>query len=263
MNLENGYFTPKFFQKQAVELKGLQGQKRWDKTATTGYENVRRLTHENLLPALQRFSIVVSRLRGLSKFEESRVALGLETLEFDQIFDTICCLQLLCHTILIYAGVELRQFIAFSAWVRQEIETQATDPMSSAAEESIDKDVMLDYQQILDYVQGAMQQSQLFELFDMQQPDEQRPDWEAMDGVSPLYDRYKIEVRKMRDGTRPERRLPGLHSLLLRLDRQCKVVFERTASAQRQKVRFGQSLRVGQATDHYDMTMIPKVCLGH
>ncbi|KAI9827716.1 MAG: hypothetical protein M1832_004205 [Thelocarpon impressellum] len=37
-----------------------RGHKRWDKAITAGYESVRRLTHENLLPALERCGLVAA-----------------------------------------------------------------------------------------------------------------------------------------------------------------------------------------------------------
>ena len=226
---------------------------------TTGYENVRRLTHENLLPALQRCSVVVSRLRGLSKFEDSRVALGLETSELDQIFDTISCLQLLCHTILIYASSELRQFTAFSAWLRQEVETQATDPLSTTAEENMDKDVVPDYPLIFEYVQGALKRSRLHDLFNMPESGAARPKWSMAGDEEILYDRYKIELRKFKKDVTLEQELPGLAFLVSRLDRQCRVVFQRTARAQGQKVRFSSPVRVGRKSKHCEIRMVPQV----
>ena len=215
--------------------------------------------HENLLPALLRFSIVVSRLRGLSKFEESRVALDLETSELDLVFDTISCLQLLCHTILIYTGQELRQFSAFSSWLRQEIETQATDPLSSTAEENADKDMMPNYHQILEYVQGAMQHSKLYELLNIRHSNENPAKLEVMEDHNLLYNRYKVEVKKIRQGKRRENALRGLESLVGRLHRQCKTMFQRTAAAQGRKVRFGNLVDVGKNVTQFDMRTIPRV----
>ena len=207
-----------------------------------------------MLPALQRFSILVSCLRGLARFHESNVALGLEVLELDQIFDTINCLQLLAHTVLIYSGSELRQFSAFSAWLRQEIEVQATDPLSAVAEENVDKDSVPDYQQILLYVRGAMQKSQLYELFYVQKED-QRTAWDIDNDNAMLYDRYKAEVKKTRQGDRVEKQLPGLESLISRLSRQCRLVFQRIADSQARKIRIGDSISVGNNVKHHDMKM--------
>ena len=201
----------------------------------------------------------MSRLRGLSKFEDSRAALDLETSELDHVFDTISCLQLLCHTLLIYAGSELRQFTSFSSWLRQEIETQATDPLSTAAEENLDKDVMPDYHQILEYVQGAMQVSQLFELLNIPQPGQSHTGLETREDNSLLYDQYKAEIKKIRQGKRPEKPLPGLDFLTDRLNRQCTAIFQRTAAAQGRKVRFGNHIDICEDFDCCDMRMMPKV----
>ena len=187
------------------------------------------------------------------------MALDLETSELDHIFDTISCLQLLCHTLLIYAGTELRQFTAFSSWLRQEIETQATDPLSTTAEESLDKDVMPDYHQILEYVQGPMQHSRLFELLNLQKPGKDHTKLEVAEDDSLLYDQYKVEVKKIRKGNGLEKPLPGLDFLMQRLNRQCTTVFQRTAAAQGRKVRFGNHVDIGKDVSSYDIRMILKV----
>ena len=187
------------------------------------------------------------------------MTLGLEVLELDQIFDTVSCIQLLCHTILIYAGSELRQFGAFSAWLRQEIEMQATDPTSVTAEEPADKDVMLDYLLILEYIQGSMQNSKLYELLNIQRPSDERPQWQMPEDQTTLYESYRTEIQKIRQDQRPDRKLPGLDSLLQRLDRQCKIVFQRLAAAQGRKVRLGSLIQFEEGVAHHDMRMIAQV----
>jgi anaphase-promoting complex subunit 4 len=76
-----------------------QGHKRWDKAVAGGYENIRRLTHENLLPALERSQVLISRLVGLSKFHKLSDVLGLDTPKLKGIVETLDCLQLLAHRI--------------------------------------------------------------------------------------------------------------------------------------------------------------------
>lgn len=47
---------------------GDKGQKRWEKTSINGYEALRRLVHENVLPTCERLTILLSRLRGLARW---------------------------------------------------------------------------------------------------------------------------------------------------------------------------------------------------
>lgn len=235
-----------------------KGQKRWEKATTTGYENVRQYTHENLIPGLQRFSVLMSRLRGLSRFQESNVALGLETQELDQIFDTLNCLELLAHCILIYTNQELQQFQSFSTWLKSEIETQAINPMSAAADEHLERDIIPDYPKILDYVQGPMLNSRLYELLDLQ-INKERPTWDLVDEGSGLYEHYKSEIQKVRNDCVLEKQLPGLERLLAYLKVQCSEVFAKISAAQGRKTRLGDVLHVGDDIDYSDICIWPEV----
>ena len=189
--------------------------------------------------------VLVSRLRGLSKFQTSNGTLGLSTQELDDIIDTVCCLQLVAHRILITTNSELSQFQAFSAWLRHEINTQAVDPSSS---ESIEKDVDIDYGRTLTYIQGAMTQSRLKDLFNLRNDGEVNLQWNlAAEGRS-LFELYKKEYTDTADSDLHLKRLPGLDALVKHLDSQCEVVFNQIAEAQRRNVRFGSPESVGVGT---------------
>lgn len=214
-----------------VDQLGERGHKRWEKATTTGYESVRRLAHENLLPALERFAVLVSRLRGLSRFQLSNADLGLSTQEFDNVLDTLNCLQLMAHQILITSGSELRQFLAFSAWLRQEMDLQACD---ASVAESAEKDVNVDHASTLEYIQGAMTHSQLNSFFNLEAHAEETPPWDlAAEGRS-LFELYK---RGLQDSCAS--RLPTLDALMKHLNTQCNAIFNGIAETQRRSVRFG------------------------
>ena len=146
---------------------------------------------------------------------------------------------------MIAADSELRQFSAFSAWIKQEIEAQGAH-MSSMSEESPERGLMLDYAKILQYIQGAMLQSQLIELFAIQPETDTRPVWDPIDGDVLIYESYKKDVKAYIQGTLPEKKFLGLDGLITRLDEQCKVAFNKIAEAQKRKVRFGQPLSLGR-----------------
>ena len=203
---------------------------------TAGYENVRRLAHENLLPALERFTLLVSRLRGLSRFQLSNANLGLSTEEFDNVLDTVNCLQLMAHQILITSGSELRQFLAFSVWLRQEIDNQASD---ANVVESPEKDVNVDHASTLEYIQGAMTHSQLGGLFSLEAGAEEKPLWDlAAEGRS-LFELYKRGLQNASREHFSASRLPTFDALMKHLDIQCNTIFNRIAETQRRSVRFG------------------------
>lgn len=213
-----------------------KGHKRWEKATTTGYESVRRLAQENLLPALERFTILVSRLRGLSRFQLSNANLGLSTQEFDKVLDTINCLQLMAHQILLTSGSEHRQFLAFSVWLRQEIEVQASDP---SVAESTDVDVNIDHVSTLEYIQGAMTQSQLTSFFNLEEPAKKQTPWDLATEGRSLFELYKRGLQNARREDSSVSRLPTLDALMKHLDTQCNGIFNRIAETQRRSVRFG------------------------
>lgn len=195
-----------------------------------------------MLPALERFIVVVSRLRGLSKFQVSNVTLGLSTQELNNVMDTVESLQLVAHRILITAGKEFRQFQAFAVWLRQEIDLQATEASSS---ETGDRDVSIDHANTLEYINGPMMQSQLTQLFGLDQQSDDSSQWDlAAEGRS-LFELYKREYGNTGSKIFSAKRLPGLDALIQHLKSQCEVVFERIAQTQRRNVRFGPSVSLG------------------
>lgn len=224
------------------------------------YENVRRLAHENLLPALERFSVLVSRLRGLSKFQESNKALGLSTQELEALISTANTLQLLAHHILIAANSELRQFTAFSAWLRREIEVQSTEPSATSLHDSIENDVNIDHMSTLDYLQGPMLRSRLADFFNIHMPNDTRPKWDLAAEGSSLYEIYKKEIKLSNPSTLAGRQIPGLNALITHLGAQCNMVFTRIAETQRRHVRFGAPIPLGKGIPKcLDMRMAIKV----
>ncbi|KAL8859915.1 MAG: hypothetical protein Q9178_003748 [Gyalolechia marmorata] len=231
-----------------VDELGERGHKRWEKAVNIGYEGVRRLTHENLLPALDRLSVLISRLRGLSRFQSSDYSLGLSTLELDNMLDSVNCLQLLAHQLLKCAVSELHQFAAFSTWLRHEIEKQAADPTSASAQEIAEKDMSFDHSSILEYIQGAMQHTQML-AYTANEGDGGRPgDLEAEGGL--LFELYKKQMNNDSNGPRSQRQLPGIAGLLKHFEKQSGVFFEHISETQRRNIQIGvpTSLGVGDPT---------------
>ncbi|KAJ6031834.1 hypothetical protein N7540_002566 [Penicillium herquei] len=144
-----------------VDIIGERGHKRWEKAVAGGYENIRRLTHECLLPALERSQILLGRLVGLSKFSKLSDVLGLDTTKLNAIVETLDCLHLLSHCIMINANQELDQFNAFSRWLKHEILILTAEPLSQTSEELLEKRELLDVPPTVKYLTGALQKSVL------------------------------------------------------------------------------------------------------
>ncbi|KAI4174012.1 MAG: hypothetical protein LQ343_002575 [Gyalolechia ehrenbergii] len=216
---------------------GERGHKRWDKAVSSGYEIIRRLTHESLLPALERLCVLLSRLRGLSRFQSSDVLLGLSTLELDNMLDSTYCLQLLSYRLLKCVSSESQQFGAFSTWLRHEIEKQAADPTSATAQEIAEKDLSFDYAGILAYIQGAMMQSQMLSYAGS--PADGQSQWDLDAEGRTLFALYKRELSDESRSIRPQKRLPGLSGLLRHLQAQSSSAFDRISETLRRNVQFG------------------------
>lgn len=218
---------------------------------------MRRLAHENLLPALERFTVILSRLRGLSRFQPSNANLGLSTLEFENVLETVNRLQLMAHQILITSGSELRQFLAFSAWLREEIDIQASD---ASVAESVEKDFNVDYESTLDYIQGAMTQSRLTSFFNLESHAEEKDPWIfAAEGRS-LFEEYRRGIQNASLEDVSARRLPTLDALIKHLDTQCNAIFNRITEMQRRSVRLGAPVYLQRGVPSCaDMRMLQEV----
>jgi anaphase-promoting complex subunit 4 len=224
-----------------------QGHKRWDKAVAGGYENIRRLTHECLLPALERSQVLLSRLVGLSKFHKLSDVLGLDTPKLNAIIETLDCLHLLAHKILIHVNDELDQFGAFSRWLRHEINILNSEPLSQTLEELQDKRDLFDVPPTVKYINGALTKSALRnfirQLPMMGPPPPPSDKWLPLpDGHdSSFYDSFKSLLQQQRvaqdkggDGTSID--APKLNDLTRRLGVQFEKVFGEIALTQRRGI---------------------------
>ncbi|KAJ6080859.1 hypothetical protein N7499_005733 [Penicillium canescens] len=230
-----------------VDIVGERGHKRWEKAVGGGYENIRRLTHECLLPALERSQVLLSRLVGLSKFHKLSDVLGLDTPKLNAIVETLDCLHLLAHRILILTNEELDQFGAFSRWLRHEINILNSEPLSQTLEELQDKRDLFDVPPTVKYITGALTKSALRnfirQLPMMGPPPPSSDKWLPLpDGHdSSFYDAFKSLLQQQRvaqdkggDGTSVD--APKLNDLTRRLGVQFEKVFGEIALTQRRGI---------------------------
>ena len=201
------------------------------------------MAHENLLPALERCSLLVSRLRGLSRYQDSNATLGLSTQALNDVLDVISCLSLLAHSILKYAGTELRQFSSFSTWLRHEIDVQAADPMS--AEDPAEKDQTIEHANVLEYIQGPMRRSKLARIFLPSVAGDQFPVIGSSPKTQAFYDGFRMDMASYDNDIGAQVDIPSLCNLTELLERQCGVVFAQIAEAQKRNVLFGSPIKLG------------------
>ncbi|KAJ5091262.1 Anaphase-promoting complex subunit 4 [Penicillium alfredii] len=231
-----------------VDIVGERGYKRWDKAVAGGYESIRRLTHECLLPALERSQVLLSRLVGLSKFHKLSGVLGLDTPKLNAIVETLDCLQLLSHRILSHANQELEQFCAFSRWLYHEIHVLNSEPLSQSLEELLEKRNLFDIPPTVKYITGALTKSALrssirqLPMIGVAPPPPSATDKWLPDGHDQsFYDTFKSLLQQQRqaqieggDGTSVD--APKLHDLTKRLGVQFDKVFGEIALTQRRGI---------------------------
>ncbi|KAF2756810.1 hypothetical protein EJ05DRAFT_418513, partial [Pseudovirgaria hyperparasitica] len=229
------------------------GHKRWDHSATQGYAKVIELTHENLIPALDRCGIVVSLLRGLAAYNDSGSVFNVPASDFTSILETLKILRVLGHVVLVVAREERRQFTSFSRWLRDEIDVQASS--SSSTEDPPERDSSVDYTLVLDFIRGPMISSKL-NRFLRRQPKIDHS-W-SLPQCLPTYD----EICKF---VEPSKLAPESSSAdgadtwlsLQRLHAQCQSAFAMIArwQASNTSMSFGLVLEDDEICDARDMRM--------
>lgn len=152
---------PPLLREWLVDELSEQGHKRWDNTVTSSLTTLQALVHENLIPALDRTAVVISRLRGLAMYHDTDWIFSSPATEFTSLLDTLENMRLLAHTVLLHAGDEKRQFAAFSKWLRFVIDFEATEPDSQSRAEMEGRDSGVDISLVLEYVRHGLQQSSL------------------------------------------------------------------------------------------------------
>ncbi|KAH9869907.1 hypothetical protein J1614_006828, partial [Plenodomus biglobosus] len=138
-----------------------QGHKRWDSTVGGALEKVLALVHENLLPAIDRCSIVVSRLRGLAQFHDRDWIFTSPVQDFSALLEVLKNMRLLAHTTLLYASEEKKQFHAFAKWLRFIIDFEATTPGTVSRTEMEQREPGVDMSQVLEYIKHGLTKSDL------------------------------------------------------------------------------------------------------
>ncbi|CAK3857010.1 anaphase promoting complex component Cut20 Apc4 like [Lecanosticta acicola] len=136
--------------------------KRWDQVINTMYSCIQTHVFENLLPALERLTIAVTRLRGLAKFHEHTNKFDCPHRLLTNILDKVDCLRLVAHKMLLVCQSEHRQFRAFIKWLRMQVDIAIAEPFSASALETEQREVPnLDYSLILAFIKETLTESKL------------------------------------------------------------------------------------------------------
>jgi anaphase-promoting complex subunit 4 len=156
-----GNFSPTILEWLRDEL-AERGHKRWDHAMTTLYNELSKILHTNLLPVLERSTVVATNLRGLATYYLNTRHFNVPPDAFTSILSTLSSLQLLVHETIQILGTEQRQFRAFSRWLRHQIDLAAADPESLSAKDMAERETpQLDLPNTLAYLEGGLTKSRL------------------------------------------------------------------------------------------------------
>ncbi|EWZ34994.1 hypothetical protein FOCG_10993 [Fusarium oxysporum f. sp. radicis-lycopersici 26381] len=238
-----------------VESLAERGHKRWDKAVVSGLEGLRNLVHENFLPALDRCAIILSRLRGLAQFHDTRDDIGFTLQQTSRLMDIVQCLQLIGHKVLINVMDELDSFTAFSTWLRFQIDRLASS--SSASEELTEKEATMDIAKVLSYIENYLIDSPLRLFFDEMTREDYEADWAHIEGGPTLLHVLDQALVKWENGQPSMKALPRVEFLVSYATNWANRTFKGIAEAKRRSVRLGNPIRLsaGRVVSHRDMRM--------
>ncbi|KAF6806842.1 anaphase-promoting complex component cut20 apc4 [Colletotrichum sojae] len=219
-----------------------KGHKRWDKAVTSGLENLRCLVHENLLPALERCAIILSRLRGLAQFYDSRDDIGFSVAQITRAMDVVSCLTMVAHKVMLNVMDELDLFNAFSSWMRFQIDRLAAS--SAASEELTEKEATMENGKVLAYVQRYLMQSPMAIFLEEVSQEEYEADWARAENGTSMLDGLTAQLARHEEGQTHSKALPNLGFLVDYLAARSNSIFKDIAEAQKRSVRFGQPTKI-------------------
>ncbi|OBT86448.1 hypothetical protein VE02_05351 [Pseudogymnoascus sp. 03VT05] len=227
-----------------------RGHKRWDKTLTTSLSTLLKLTHTHLLPALERASLLLSRLHGLALYHHPHTPLGFSPSQIKALLDTVAALNLAATRVLSVTVGEVEGWAAFGGWVRGEIDRLAA---GEGAVGDDDKEVAtVPTAKILEYIQGSLTASPLARFFTPLDSAAAESHTEALTTTTPLFPIMATALNSPDPTNELHKALPNIASLTAHLATQAKAVSTGIADAEKRNVQFGTALEVN----------VPKEVLG-
>lgn len=207
------------------------------------------LVHENMLPALERYSEILSRFAGIAIFQRDG-ATGLAIKDIRRLMELVECLKLVFHKIMIYASNELDLFSAFSMWLGHEIE-RLSSTNSADSDKFADKEAAMDYSKILRYIEMSTKGNMVAPF--LQQ--------DAEVGEVPCYETVAEQVQN-HDLEVPNSLAPmcKVSVLCKNIDHHAQQVFCQIAEAEKRNVSFGQYVELEPKTQ--DMINIMRIVPG-
>ena len=251
---------PQVLKEFLAQTLGDRGHKRWEKAVSNGYETMRRLVHECLLPAVERCQVIVSRLRGLSLVRKAGGVLGVDSEYLDFIDDALDMLNLLGHKLLLVIGKDLKEFRAFEKWLKLEIEFQGLDEQESEhAEGFAERMDAIEHRLVLDYISGPLTKSNVLNYIQAtNNKSVEQSDWTPQIDGDSFYDTYKSLILRP-EMVGEQSNMPHLHDLTSYLRRRCADLFSHIADTLRKSIMLSTPVPLPKtmSKEVFDIKMMP------
>lgn len=212
----------------------------------SGLEGLRSLVHENFLPAIDRCTIILSRLRGLAQFHDSRSDIGIGVTQITRLMDIMSSLSLIGHKILIHTMDELESFVAFSSWLRFTIDRLAAS--STASDELTEREATIDNPKVLMYIQHFLTNSLLDGFFNDVSKEDYTADWNQVEDGAGLLDLLDKQLKRREQDLVSMKALPQTDFMVNYAITCSSRIFESVAEAKKRSVRFGAA--IGLSINH-------------
>lgn len=212
-----------------------------------------------MLPAMERVTLILSRLSGIARFHEEDDQIGFTNAEITRLVDILSALTLVYNRVLILVIEELELFRTFSSWVRITIDRVST---SNPSDEIMEKEALLDPAKILKYIEKYLVRSPMATFLDTAGDfGDNRHD---LDGSTNVLNQVDEQLRLDDEGKPFRRTIPQVHLLFKLFVDKASDVFKNIAEAEKRSVRFGQAVKLDLASHasdpeapvSVDMTMI-------
>ncbi|KAH8153432.1 uncharacterized protein LAJ45_02244 [Morchella importuna] len=217
-----------------VDVLTERGQKRWEKSSMNGYETLRRLVHENLLPTCERLTVLFCRLRGLARWKERGSPLGLDPDDFTRCLDVVSGLTVFAHEFLLKLNKELEHFAAFGSWLRHTLDELST---VINIDDKPAEDPQIDTLRVSEYIRCYLKQSSLAAFF-RREGFLRLSEYQKKKGES-VFELYARNADR-------EPVPPGFMELAAYLEELCRSVFAKPQMAMRQQLRVGKPVTVAE-----------------
>lgn len=194
-----------------------------------------------MLPALERSTLILSRLSGIARFHEQDDHIGFTSLEISRLVDIVASLNLICHKILLIVMDELELFHIFSSWLRITIDRMST---SSVSEEIMEKEALLCPGKILRYIEGYLVRSPMAVYFEKVPKEAVDESLQMVQSCTKVLDTVDQQLKLEESGKPYMKALPQMGFLVDLLANKAGNVFTNIAEAEKRSVRFGQATKL-------------------